>query len=49
MSDAERIRELENEVAALKDAIQALKDMVDGKRNDYDNISEILNGALRCT
>ncbi len=31
---------------ALRDAIRALKDFVDGKRNDCENIAEILNGAL---
>ncbi len=32
---------------ALRDAINSLKDFVDGKRNDHENISEILNGALK--
>lgn len=32
--------------AALQDAIAALKDFVDGKRHDCENIAEIMNGAL---
>lgn len=35
------------EAAALRDALQALKDIVDGKRQDADRIAAIINGALR--
>lgn len=35
------------EVAALRDALQALKDIVDGKRHDPEQIAAIINGALR--
>lgn len=38
---------LEEENAALKDAMEALKDYVDGKRSDSENISAIINGALK--
>ena len=37
------------EVGALHDAIGALKDFVEGKRHDTENISKILNGATRAT
>jgi hypothetical protein len=38
---------MEEENAALKDAMEALKDYVDGKRSDSENISAIINGALK--
>lgn len=38
---------LKNENDALSDAISALKDFVEGNRHDCENISEILNGALK--
>lgn len=37
----------EAENAALRDALQILKDMVEGKRHDFDRIAAIINGALR--
>jgi hypothetical protein len=40
-------KKLIDENNALRDSIAALKDFVEGKRNDCENISEILNGALK--
>lgn len=40
------IHALEEQNAALKDALAALSDFVEGRRNDSENISEIINGAL---
>ena len=39
--------EAQAEVAALRDAIGALKDIVDGRRHDPERIAAIINGALR--
>ena len=38
---------LRNENSALVDAIAALKDFVEGNRNDSEKIAEIINGALK--
>ena len=40
------INALEHRNAALRDAIETLKDFVTGKRHDAENISGIINGAL---
>ena len=46
MADAQENTRLRNRVAALEDALAALKDFVDGKRHDTENIAGIINGAL---
>ena len=43
----ENCRRLRNELAALKDAVQALQECVNGERNDFENVASILNGALK--
>lgn len=41
------LRCAQNENASLRDAIAALRDFIEGKRHDHENITAILNGALR--
>ncbi len=45
-SSPEDYAALEARIGSLIDAIGSLKDFVDGKRNDSENISKIINGAL---
>lgn len=48
LGEVEReLKALTNENDALRDAINALHDAVDGKRFDDDLVAELLNGAMR--
>ena len=41
------LKRVEQERDSLRDALQCLKDIIDGKRCDPENIAAIINGALK--